>query len=100
MKPTDYPSIQRFRDFVALEYRRDGLPRVAIAKVPANGLPAGATVDDTLHELVFDEELFSAGVGANRVSISVSSTHCGEIPSRSIRSRAFGAEDIACSRRV
>lgn len=54
-----------FRDFVALEYRRDGLPRVAIAKVPTNGLPADATPDDTLHELAFDEELFSVGVGAN-----------------------------------
>lgn len=54
-----------FRDFVALEYRRDGLPRVAIAKVPANGLPADATPDDTLHELAFDEELFSVGVSGN-----------------------------------
>lgn len=58
-------SAHAFRDFVALEYRRDGLPRVAIAKVPANGLPADATPDDTLHELAFDEALFSAGVGAN-----------------------------------
>ncbi|MFF2388677.1 S9 family peptidase [Agromyces sp. NPDC058104] len=57
--------VDGFRDFVALEYRRDGLPRVAVAKVPANGLPAGATVDDTLHELAFDEELFSVGLAGN-----------------------------------
>lgn len=57
--------VDAFRDFVALEYRRDGLPRVAIAKVPENGLPADATPDDTLHELAFDEELFAVGVGAN-----------------------------------
>ncbi|MEI5585161.1 oligopeptidase B, partial [Agromyces sp. CCNWLW208] len=54
-----------FRDFVALEYRRDGLPRVAIATVPPQGLPADATPDDTLHELVFEEELCSVGVGGN-----------------------------------
>jgi oligopeptidase B len=54
-----------FRDFVAMEYRRDGLPRVAIAKVPPQGIPADATPDDTLHELAFDEELFSVGVSGN-----------------------------------
>jgi oligopeptidase B len=57
--------VDAFRDFVALEYRRDGLPRVAIAKVPAQGLPADATPDDTLHELAIDEALFAVGVGAN-----------------------------------
>lgn len=55
--------IEVFRDFVAVEYRREGLPRVAIAKVP--GIPADATPDDTLHELPFDEALFSVGVGGN-----------------------------------
>ena len=57
--------VDAFRDFVAVEYRREGLPRVAIAKVPPTGLPADATVDDTLHELTFDETLFSVGVGGN-----------------------------------
>ncbi len=57
--------VDAFRDFVAVEYRRDGLPRVAIAKVPPAGLPADATPDDTLHELPFVETLFSVGVGAN-----------------------------------
>ncbi|MGX5695996.1 S9 family peptidase [Agromyces soli] len=57
--------VDAFRDFVALEYRRDGLPRVAIARVPAGGFPADATPDDTLHELAFDEELFAVGVGSN-----------------------------------
>ena len=57
--------VDAFRDFVAVEYRREGLPRVAVAKVPAAGLPADATPDDTLHELSFDEELFSVGIGSN-----------------------------------
>ncbi|TYL53500.1 S9 family peptidase [Agromyces mariniharenae] len=62
--------VDAFRDFVAVEYRREGLPRVAIAKVPPAGIPAtaptdGATPDDTLHELPFDEALFSVGVGSN-----------------------------------
>ena len=57
--------VSAFRDFVALEYRREGLPRVAIAKIPNGGLPDDATPDDTLHELTFDEELFSVGVGGN-----------------------------------
>jgi oligopeptidase B len=57
--------VDAFRDFVAVEYRREGLPRVAIAKVPPAGIPADATPDDTLHELQFEEALFSAGVGGN-----------------------------------
>ncbi|WP_395244814.1 S9 family peptidase [Agromyces sp. MMS24-K17] len=57
--------VDAFRDFVALEYRREGLPRVAVAKVPPQGLPADATPDDTLHELAFDEALFAVGVGGN-----------------------------------
>ncbi|QAY72518.1 S9 family peptidase [Agromyces protaetiae] len=57
--------VDAFRDFVALEYRRDGLPRVAVAKVPPQGLPADATPDDTLHELVFDEALSAAGLSGN-----------------------------------
>lgn len=67
---TRIESVDAFRDFVAVEYRREGLPRVAIAKVPPSGLPATApteagTPDDTLHELAFDEALFSVGVGGN-----------------------------------
>ncbi|WP_448808095.1 S9 family peptidase [Agromyces bauzanensis] len=57
--------VDAFRDFVAVEYRREGLPRVAVAKVPPAGIPADATPDDTLHELTFDEPLFSVGVGGN-----------------------------------
>jgi len=57
--------VDAFRDFVALEYRREGLSRVAIAKLPPAGLPADATPDDTLHELAFDEELFAVGVRGN-----------------------------------
>ncbi|WP_426518610.1 S9 family peptidase [Diaminobutyricibacter sp. McL0618] len=54
-------SVDAFRDFIAVEYRRDGLTRVAVAAVPAeNG--AG---DDRLHELAFDEELFTVGTGGN-----------------------------------
>src|SRR6478752_7536792 len=57
--------VDAFRDFVSVEYRREGMPRVAVAKVPPSGLPADATPDDTLHELPFDEALFSVGVGSN-----------------------------------
>ncbi|GAA1518862.1 oligopeptidase B [Agromyces terreus] len=57
--------VDAFRDFVALEYRRDGLSRVAIAKLPPAGIPADATPDDTLHELAFDEELFTVGLRGN-----------------------------------
>ncbi|MGI9825086.1 S9 family peptidase [Agromyces sp. Marseille-Q5079] len=57
--------VDAFRDFVALEYRREGLSRVAIAKLPPAGIPADATPDDTLHELAFDEALFTVGVRGN-----------------------------------
>ncbi len=57
--------VDAFRDFVAVEYRREGLTRVAVACVPEEGLPEGASPDDTLHELRFEEELFTVGVGAN-----------------------------------
>ena len=61
--------VDAFRDFVAVEYRRDGMTRVAVACIPpkpAAGAPdAAATGDDTLHELHFDEELFTVGVGGN-----------------------------------
>ncbi len=51
--------VDAFRDFIAVEYRRDGLTRVAVAAIPAeNG-------DDRLHELTFDEELFTVGAGGN-----------------------------------
>ncbi|MEO7018014.1 MAG: S9 family peptidase [Leifsonia sp.] len=53
--------VDAFRDFVAVEYRRDGLTRVAVACVPEDG----ATGDDTLHELHFDEPIFTVGVGGN-----------------------------------
>jgi oligopeptidase B len=54
-------SVDAFRDFVAVEYRREGLTRVAVACVPEE---TGAD-DDTLHELHFDEELFTVGIGGN-----------------------------------
>ena len=53
--------VDAFRDFVAVEYRRDGLTRVAVASVPTEGHSA----DDRLHELTFDEELFTVGAGGN-----------------------------------
>ncbi|WP_353808217.1 S9 family peptidase [Agromyces sp. SYSU T00194] len=52
--------VDAFRDFVAVEYRREGLPRLAVARVPN-----GANHDDTPHELAFDEELCSVGLGGN-----------------------------------
>jgi oligopeptidase B len=53
--------VDAFRDFVAVEYRRDGLTRIAVASVPTEGGPR----DDRLHELTFDEELFTVGAGGN-----------------------------------
>ncbi|MFJ8895454.1 S9 family peptidase [Leifsonia sp. NPDC102414] len=73
--------VDAFRDFVAVEYRRDGLTRVAVACVPEkggaredgageggagkDGAAHDTAGDDTLHELHFDEELFTVGAGGN-----------------------------------
>jgi oligopeptidase B len=48
-------SVDAFRDFVVVEYRRDGLTRVAYATKRGGGLT----------ELHFEEELFSVGIGGN-----------------------------------
>ncbi len=53
--------VDAFRDFIAVEYRRDGLTRVAVAAIPGDD----GTGDDRLHELTFDEELFTVGAGGN-----------------------------------
>ncbi|MFF1877026.1 S9 family peptidase [Leifsonia sp. NPDC058230] len=53
--------VDAFRDFVAVEYRRDGLTRVAVACVPEEN----SSGDDTLHELHFDEPIFTVGVAGN-----------------------------------
>lgn len=61
-------SVDAFRDFVALEYRRDGMTRIAIARAPDPAEFAAhphSEPDDILHELRFDEELFTVGVGSN-----------------------------------
>lgn len=57
--------IDAFRDFVALEYRRDGLTRVAVAHLPHEPAGKSGSFDDTLHEIQCDEPLFTIGVGAN-----------------------------------
>ncbi len=54
-------SVDAFRDFVAVEYRREGLTRVAVACIPEEGV----SDDDTLHELTFGEPLFTVGLGGN-----------------------------------
>jgi len=54
-------SVDAFRDFVAIEYRREGLTRVAVAIVPKNG----GRYEDTPHELKFDDELFTVGLSTN-----------------------------------
>ncbi len=54
--------VEAFRDFAAVEYRKDGLPRVAVAR--REGGP-GSGKDVGLTELKFDEELYSAGLGRN-----------------------------------
>ncbi|NLG45027.1 S9 family peptidase [Gordonia sp. (in: high G+C Gram-positive bacteria)] len=54
--------VECFRDYLVLSYREDALPRVAIADLRRiDGLP---TVDDFV-EVTFDQELRSAGLGAN-----------------------------------
>nr|WP_202106910.1 S9 family peptidase [Agromyces seonyuensis] len=66
--------VDAFRDFVAVEYRRDGLPRIAVAKVPSSPQPPVASadihrgpekVDDVPHELWFDEPLYAVGLAGN-----------------------------------
>ncbi|WP_158861917.1 S9 family peptidase [Leifsonia sp. AG29] len=60
--------VDAFRDFVALEYRREGMTRVAVARLPEGAAAeggAGAAADDTLHELPFEEELFTVGLRGN-----------------------------------
>ncbi|MFT2815591.1 S9 family peptidase [Leifsonia sp. A12D58] len=52
--------VDAFRDFVAVEYRRDGLTRVAVARRRESKDDRGG-----LTELTFDEELFSVGTSAN-----------------------------------
>ena len=53
--------VDAFKDFVAIEYRREGLTRVAIAIVPKHG----GRYEDTPHELKFDDELFTVGLSSN-----------------------------------
>ncbi|MGV8859118.1 S9 family peptidase [Rhodoglobus sp.] len=53
--------VDAFKDFVAIEYRREGLTRVAIAIVPKNG----GRYEDIPHELKFDDELFTVGLSSN-----------------------------------
>ncbi|GAA1206808.1 S9 family peptidase [Rhodoglobus aureus] len=53
--------VDAFRDFVAIEYRREGLTRVAVAIVPKHG----GRYEDTPHELKFDDELFTVGLSSN-----------------------------------
>ncbi|WP_295126756.1 S9 family peptidase [uncultured Leifsonia sp.] len=57
--------VDAFRDFVALEYRREGMTRLAVACLPQPGGDGATDADDTLHELQFDEELFTVGAGGN-----------------------------------
>ena len=53
--------VDAFKDFVAIEYRREGLTRVAIAIVPKHG----GRYEDIPHELKFDDELFTVGLSSN-----------------------------------
>ncbi|WP_120339760.1 S9 family peptidase [Cryobacterium soli] len=48
-------SVDAFRDFVVVEYRKDGLTQVAYATKRGGGLT----------ELTFDEALYSVGIGSN-----------------------------------
>ncbi|KFF60814.1 protease 2 [Cryobacterium sp. MLB-32] len=53
-------SVDAFRDFVVVEYRKDGLTRVAVARREDQGTP-----DHGLTEITFDEELFAVGTSGN-----------------------------------
>ncbi|QTX05953.1 S9 family peptidase [Agromyces archimandritae] len=58
--------VDAFAGFVAVQYRREGLPRVAVAALPAAGaVVEGRRLDDTPHELRFDEELVAVGLAGN-----------------------------------
>ena len=51
-----------FRDYLVLSYRSGALPRIAIADLRTiDGIPAA----DDFHEVTFESELSSAGLGAN-----------------------------------
>ena len=52
-------SVDAFRDFVVVEYRKDGLTRVAVASRDKDGGDHGLT------ELAFDEALFTVGTASN-----------------------------------
>jgi oligopeptidase B len=51
-------SVDAFRDFVVVEYRKEGLSRVAVAR-------RGARKDGGLTELKFSEPLFAVGLAGN-----------------------------------
>ena len=53
-------SVDAFRDFVAVEYRKDGLTRVAVARHDEDGHD-----DDGLTELTFTEPLYTVGTAGN-----------------------------------
>ena len=54
--------LDAFADYLVLSYRRDALPRLAIADLrQIDGIP----VESDFREVTFDQELGSAGLGAN-----------------------------------
>lgn len=54
--------LDAFRDYLVLSYRRDALPKMAIADLrEIDGMPEPAD----FHEVTFDQELCSAGLGGN-----------------------------------
>ncbi|MFW0794052.1 S9 family peptidase [Gordonia sp. CPCC 205515] len=54
--------LDAFRDYLVLSYRRDALPKIAIADLrQIDGMPTPAE----FHEVTFDQELYSAGLGGN-----------------------------------
>ena len=59
-------SVDAFRDFVVVEYRKDGLTRVAVARrTDREGQGGRGVPDHGLTELTFDEPLFSVGTSTN-----------------------------------
>ncbi|NED66484.1 oligopeptidase B, partial [Streptomyces sp. SID10244] len=54
--------LDAFRDYLVLSYRHAALPKLAIADLRAiDGIPAPAD----FHEIEFEQELSSAGLGGN-----------------------------------
>ncbi|MET1042793.1 MAG: S9 family peptidase [Microbacteriaceae bacterium] len=59
-------NVDVFRDHVVAEYRREGITRVGVAKLPhAGGVPIDDHKNGRFTELTFEEEIYSVGTAGN-----------------------------------